>query len=147
MRPVSVNRGGQWTSFTTFHNFRQQKDRDISTLLWPFLAPSVQVNDKLSHLSCLTPGGWAPYMLWSLMGCVAQLVSTESPQLLKNVKIEWNTCLLKDFHPGRMIISIHVDKMHNSAGNEEMVESSVSGFSITSHSGVWIHDSVDKAAI
>ncbi len=53
--------------------------RTLSTLLWPFLALSVQVHDKFSHLSCLTPGGRPPWMLWSLMASFAQLVSTESP--------------------------------------------------------------------
>ncbi len=53
--------------------------RTLSILLWPFLALSVQVHDKFSHLSCLTLGGRPPWMLWSLMGSFAQLVSTESP--------------------------------------------------------------------
>ncbi len=53
--------------------------RTLSTLLWPFLALSVQVHDKFSHLSCLTAGGRPPWMLWSLMASFAQLVSTESP--------------------------------------------------------------------
>ncbi len=34
--------------------------RTVSILLWPFLALSVQVHDKFSHLSCLTPGGRPP---------------------------------------------------------------------------------------
>ncbi len=53
--------------------------RTLSILLWHFLARSVQVHDKCSHLSCLTPGGRLPWMLWSLKGSFAQLVSTEFP--------------------------------------------------------------------
>ncbi len=34
--------------------------RTLSILLWPFLALSVQVHDKFSNLSCLTPGGQPP---------------------------------------------------------------------------------------
>ncbi len=52
--------------------------RTLSILLWPFLALSVQVHDKLSHLSCLNSWGWPPNAL-VFNGEFAQLVSTESP--------------------------------------------------------------------
>jgi len=41
----------------------------------------------------------------------------------------------------------HVEKMPNNAGNEERVTSSVSGLCIKLHSGVGIHDSIDKAQL
>ncbi len=41
----------------------------------------------------------------------------------------------------------HVEKMPNNAGNEERVASLVSSFCITSHIGVGLHDSIDKAQL
>ncbi len=82
------------------------------------------------------------------MGSFAQLVSTESPQLLKSVKTEWNTCPLKDFHLGRMnIFIVMLKKCPIMQGMRGGVASSVSSFCIPSHSSVWIHDSVDKAQL
>ncbi len=41
----------------------------------------------------------------------------------------------------------HAEKMPNNAGNEGMLASSVSSVCITSHSSVWIHESIDKAQL
>ncbi len=130
----------------------RMSSRTLRILLWPFLARSVQVHDKCSHLSCLTPGGWPPWILWSLMMSFAQLYIAFSlqnpPQLLKSVQIECNTCPLKDFHLGRMnIFIVMLEKMPNNAGNEGRVASSVSSCCFPSHSSVWIHDSIDKAQL
>ncbi len=65
-----------------------------------------------------------------------------------SVKIEWNTCTLKDFHLGRMnIFIVMLKKMTNNAGNEGRAASSVSSFCIAPHSSVWIHDSIHKAQL
>ncbi len=77
------------------------------------------------------------------MGSVPQF-----PQRCSSVKTGWNTFSTKGFSPWENAYHhCHVEKMANNAGNEERTASSVSGFCITSHSGVWIHDSTDKAQL
>ncbi len=122
--------------------------RTLSKLLWHFLALSVQVHDKCSHLSCLTPGGRPHWMLWSLMEGCAPLVSTESSTAAQ----EWwdwvKYISTEGFSPWEnQYLHCHAEKIPNNAGNGGRGASSVSSFCITSHSDVWIHDSVDKARL
>ncbi len=102
------------------------------------------------HLSCLTPGGRPHWMLWSLMESFALLISIyriphscSRALRLRVIHVHWRIFTLGEWIPSLFSWK----KMPNNGGNEERVASSVSGFCITSHSSVWIHDSVDKAQL
>ncbi len=119
--------------------------RTLSILLWPFLALSVQVHDKFSHLSCLTPGGRPP---WVFEGefCSARLYriphSCSRALRLSEIHVHWRIFTL-----GEWISSLSCWKMHNNAG---MREGSIFCFKIFvfHHTVVCgIHDSVDKAQL
>ncbi len=82
------------------------------------------------------------------MGSFARLVSTESRTAAQE-RWDWVKYMSAEgFSPWENeYLHCYAEKNHNNAGNKGRVASPVSSFCITLHSGVWIHDSIDKAQL